>query len=150
LGLVEGIADSASHDASVSRRTGSGSLSSHYFPHGCACSRSSLLHSCVVFTAAGSLIAARGNTKPAVLPIRWPPGLSKAPGRLLDSAGKRECQRPSNRDLNLTFISFKRAEASSGDWPLTKRNRWNGSGTARKRQLIVASATYPKILFRAG
>src|ERR1035437_9348307 len=47
-----------------------------------------------------------------------------------------------NRDLNLTFIAFKRAEASSADWPPDKNAiPGTAAGTARKRQLTVASAT---------
>src|ERR1017187_7343713 len=47
-----------------------------------------------------------------------------------------------NRDLDLTFIAFKRAEASSGDWPPDKNAiAGTAAGTARKKQLNVASAT---------
>ena len=47
-----------------------------------------------------------------------------------------------NRDLNLTLIAFKRAEANSAGWP-PDRNAIAGTaaGTARKKQLTVASAT---------
>ena len=46
------------------------------------------------------------------------------------------------RDLNLTFMAFKRAEASAPGWP-PDRNAIPGmaAGTARKRHLTVASAT---------
>jgi hypothetical protein len=46
------------------------------------------------------------------------------------------------RDLNLTFMAFKRAEASSADWP-PDRNAIpaTAAGTARNRHLTVASAT---------
>src|ERR1035441_4723920 len=46
-----------------------------------------------------------------------------------------------NLDLNLTFIAFKRAEANSADWPPDKNAiAGTAAGTARKRQLTVASA----------
>src|ERR1017187_8273659 len=47
-----------------------------------------------------------------------------------------------NRDLNLGFIAFKRAEASSADWPPDKKAMaGTAAGTERKRQATVASAT---------
>jgi hypothetical protein len=47
-----------------------------------------------------------------------------------------------SRDLNLTFIAFKRAEASSPDWPPDKKAiPGTAAGTVRKRRLTVASAT---------
>src|SRR5664279_4377719 len=46
------------------------------------------------------------------------------------------------RDLNLTFMAFKRAEASSLGWPPDKKAiPGTAAGTARKRHLTVASAT---------
>jgi len=46
------------------------------------------------------------------------------------------------RDLNRIFIAFKRAEANSADWP-PDRNAIAGTaaGTARRKQVTVASAT---------
>ncbi len=39
-----------------------------------------------------------------------------------------------SRDLNLTFIAFKRAEANSPDWPPDKNAiPGTAAGTARKR-----------------
>src|SRR5271166_6138185 len=47
-----------------------------------------------------------------------------------------------SRDLNRTFMAFKRAEASSLDWPPDKNViPGTAAGTARKRHLTVASAT---------
>ncbi len=47
-----------------------------------------------------------------------------------------------SRDLNLTFIAFKRAEASSADWPPDKNAiPGTAAGTTRRRHLTVASAT---------
>ena len=85
----------------------------------------------------------RGDTKPAVQPIDWLPGPSKSPMR---AAGWREKTRMptahGSRELNLTFIAFKRAEASSGDWPPDKNAiAGTAAGTARRKQLTVASAT---------
>jgi hypothetical protein len=46
------------------------------------------------------------------------------------------------RDLNLTFMAFKRAEANSLDWPPDKKTiPGMAAGTACKRQFTVASAT---------
>ena len=46
------------------------------------------------------------------------------------------------RDLNLTFMAFKRAEASSAGWPPDKNAiPGTAAGTERKKQLTVASAT---------
>ena len=47
-----------------------------------------------------------------------------------------------SRDLNLTFMAFKRAEASSLGWPPDKNAiPGTAAGTARRRHLTVASAT---------
>ena len=47
-----------------------------------------------------------------------------------------------SRDLKRIFMAFKRAEASSADWPPDKNAiPGTAAGTARKRQLTVASAT---------
>ncbi len=47
-----------------------------------------------------------------------------------------------SRDLNLAFMAFKRAEASSAGWPPDKNAiPGTAAGTARKRHLTVASAT---------
>ena len=46
--------------------------------------------------------------------------------------------------LNLRFMAFNRAEASSADWPPDKKAMpGTAAGTARKRHLTVASATRP-------
>ena len=79
-------------------------------------------------------------------PLRRPhAGLLASPdlqGRLLDGAAERERQRQGSRDRNLTFMAFKRAEASSPDWPPDKKaTPGTAAGTTRKRQLTVASAT---------
>jgi hypothetical protein len=51
-----------------------------------------------------------------------------------------------NRDLNLAFIAFKRADANSEDWP-PDRNAIAGTaaGTARRKQFTVAPATSSKV-----
>ena len=47
-----------------------------------------------------------------------------------------------SRDRNRTFMAFKRAEASSPDWPPDKNAiPGTAAGTTRKRHLTVASAT---------
>jgi len=47
-----------------------------------------------------------------------------------------------SRDVNRTFMAFKRAEASSPDWPPDKNAIPDtAAGTARKRHPTVASAT---------
>src|SRR5659263_720061 len=47
-----------------------------------------------------------------------------------------------SRDLNLTFMAFNRAEASSGGWPPDKNAiPGTAAGTDRKRHRTVASAT---------
>lgn len=47
-----------------------------------------------------------------------------------------------DRDLNLTFMAFRRAEANSADWPPDKNAiAGTAAGTARKRHLTAASAT---------
>ena len=47
-----------------------------------------------------------------------------------------------SRDLNRTFMAFKRAEASSPDWPPDKNAiPGTAAGTTRNRHLTVASAT---------
>ena len=73
---------------------------------------------------AARLHLARG-TEPAVPPARGPlpDGLLPVPklqSRLLDGAGKRNANAQGSRDLNRTFMAFKRAEASSPDWPPDK------------------------------
>src|ERR1039458_601492 len=77
-----GVADSASHDASVCR---------YYFLPDCARFRSSLLHRCRVFAAARSLVAACAVIQ-SLLCRQYICllALPKLQGRLLDGAGKRE------------------------------------------------------------
>jgi len=91
------------------------------------------------------------DTELAVLPTRGLLALPNLQSRLLDGAGK--LKTPSaqgSRNLNLTFMAFKRAEASSPGCRLTRTQSLNGSGNGSQEHFIVASATHLLFLFGAG
>ena len=64
-------------------------------------------------------------------PARGPPRLAKSPGAGCRTARPNENAAPKaySAHLNRTFMAFKRAEASSADWPPDKNAiAWNSSG----------------------
>ena len=85
----------------------------------------------------------RDGAGPAGPLSRGPPRPARSPEPAAGWRGQTKTPAPrASRDLNRAFMAFRRAEASSADWP-PDRNAIPGTaaGTARKRHLTVASAT---------